>query len=447
MKDLIPKFGHRLEDARFWDLAAEALAVPVLGWALCTGEDIVCTFGAPPAADRAVRTLPCTEDLGLRIVSPQPLSGHAVQVARLIAGVVAQMWADFRVQRSLSQETLKRYRETALLLKAAVAFNGMLDPQAIAAHLLSYFFRACGSAVLTPEGVVVAATGVLAHETRLQLDLPPRAQIQNEGERFGWQAYLWYPLETETPLNLFIVSTREGLTFDTVDLQKVSLLAQLAHAALNTAHQFQARQTLSRYMASPVVETLLRENAAALGGTELEATILFADIRNFTTLTARQGARETVAFLNNYFGRMVEIVREHRGIVDKFLGDGLLAVFGVPFPFEGKANQALLTAEAMLGVVARLEWAGAPVRIGIGISSGSVIAGNVGSAERMDYTVIGDPVNQAAKLQEISKKSGAPIVLTETTYQRLAPELQVRCRLLEATLQDLRVFGCGGDMP
>lgn len=441
MNGLIAKFGHKLEESGFWPLAAQTLACPRLSVVLWADGAAAYSWGAMPPGSAALRELPCVAAFRVRLITPQPLVGRDVQLARFIAEGVALMWADFHVQRTLSQETLKRYRETALLLKAAVAFNGMLEPQAITAHLLSYFHRACGAAVLTPEGVVVAGAGILAHETRIVLNLPPRAHLQNEGERFGWRAYLWYPLETETPLNLLIVSNRDNLTFDTVDLQKVSLLAQLAHAALNTAHQFQARQTLSRYMASPVVETLLRENADALGGVEQDATILFADIRNFTAITARQGARETVGFLNSYFGRMVEVVREHKGIVDKFLGDGLLAVFGVPFPFVGEADQALLAAETMLAAVARLEWADAQVRIGIGISSGTVIAGNVGSAERMDYTVIGDPVNQSAKLQQISKKTGSAIVLTEATYSRLSPELRARCRRLDVDLSGVGVFG------
>jgi class 3 adenylate cyclase len=445
MNGLVAKFGHKLANSGFWRQFVDILGCPELRVVLWADGEGLYAEGEQPAGG-ALREIPCGKALTLQMMTAQPLVGQQVQLARFIAEVVGLMWVDFHVQRSLSHETLKRYRETALLLKAGVAFNGMLQPQAIAAHLLSYFHNACGAAVLTPEGAVVAGSGVLAQESRIVLDLPPRPHLQNEGARFGWRAYLWSPLETETPLNLLIVSTKEGLTFDTVDLQKVNLLVQLAHAALNTAHQFQARQTLSRYMALPVVEALLRENADALGGTEQDATILFADIRNFTTLTARQGARETVSFLNSYFGRMVEVVREHKGIVDKFLGDGLLAVFGVPFPFAGKANQAVLAAEAMQAEVARLVWPGlaadgGKVRIGIGISSGTVIAGNVGSAERMDYTVIGDPVNQAAKLQDISKKTGSAIVLTEATYSRLSPELQARYRRLEMTLGGVGVFG------
>lgn len=442
MTALVAKFGQRLAASGFWADVAAALACPQLVCELCADHASLYTCGeAVPGSDWITTDLTCGGEFFWRLWTPAPLDACEVRLAQFTATTLRQMWQDFCVQRSLSQETLKRYRETALLLKAAVAFNGMLDPQAIAVQLLSYFHRASGSAILTPEGMVLAGAGLLAGATRLALPLPPRAHLQNEGERFGWRAYLWYPLETENPLNVLIVSNREDLTFDTVDLQKVSLLAQLARAALNTAWQFQARQTLSRYVAPPVIEALLRENAAALGGTEQDATILFADIRNFTTLTARQGARETVSFLNSYFSRMVDVVREHHGIVDKFLGDGLLAVFGVPFSFDGEADQAVQAALAMQAAVAPLEWAGAPVRIGIGISSGVVIAGNVGSTERMDYTVIGDPVNQAAKLQDISKKSGCGVVLTEATYARLTPDLQKRCRRLELTLSGVGVFG------
>ena len=223
MKGLIAKFGHRLDENGFWQLVAEALVCPGVSCVLCLDGETLYASGGPQQGEAATIDIPCGAEFSLRLTTPQPLAGHDARLAHFIAGAVAQMWQDFRVQRSLSQETLKRYRETALLLKAAVAFNGMLEPQAIAAHLLSYFYRVCGAAVLTPEGVVVAGAGILAHDTRIVLNLPPRAHLQNEGERFGWRAYLWYPLETETPLNLLIVSNRDSLTFDTVDLQKVSL--------------------------------------------------------------------------------------------------------------------------------------------------------------------------------------------------------------------------------
>lgn len=435
MNPALQRFCEKLAGSGFWDAAAQAIGTNI-GWRAEEAGTPVWQTGPQAGTCTA---FPVSGNMQLLVVAPGELLPPQRCVAAFVARAFGQGWQDAQIQRGLSQETLKRYREGALVLKAAIAFNGLLEPEAIVAELLGYFQKASGAAVLDAAGKVVVATGCLQGSGMLAVDFPPRPHLRNGPTGMGWQAYLWYPLETVDGLSLLIVSDRPELTFDSVDLQKVSVLAQLARAALNTASQFQARQTLSRYMAPAVVEKLLQDHLDVLGGVEQDATVLFADIRNFTTLTARLGAQETVACLNRYFSAMVGIVQQEHGIVDKFLGDGLLAVFGVPFPLPDAAGAAVRAGQGMLEAAARLDWP-VPLQIGIGISSGTVIAGNIGSVERMEYTVIGDAVNQAAKLQDIIKANGHPLVLTETTLQRLDPLFQKRCVPVRQGLQGMTVY-------
>jgi adenylate cyclase len=163
------------------------------------------------------------------------------------------------------------------------------------------------------------------------------------------------------------------------------------------------RGTMARYMTKEVADRLLEDGASALGGAAQEVTILFSDIRNFTNIAEEIGARETVSMLNDYFSAMVDAVFENKGILDKYIGDAIMALFGAPFADEHDADNALATACLMMKRlwtfnVARKANDHSDIVIGIGINTGEVIAGNIGTDKRMDYTVIGDGVNLAARL-------------------------------------------------
>ncbi len=182
--------------------------------------------------------------------------------------------------------------------------------------------------------------------------------------------------------------------------------------------------TMTRYMAKQVVDKLLERGEAMLGGIIQEATIMFADIRNFTTISERNSPQETVSMLNEYFSLMVDIIHSYEGILDKYIGDALLAVFGAPFPSGNDPDQAVKTAIDMLDVLEefnrkrRAEGKG-PINIGIGISTNNVLSGNIGSLKRMDYTVIGDGVNIASRLEGVNKIYGTRILISEFTYHKL----------------------------
>ena len=180
------------------------------------------------------------------------------------------------------------------------------------------------------------------------------------------------------------------------------------------------RSTMARYMPKTVVDQLLDGDLAALSGTSQTVTTLFSDIRGFTTHSEKAGARETVRMLNEYFTEMVEVIDDHQGILDKYIGDAVMALFGAPFVNQEDAQNALDTADVMIRRLnelnsRRAERSQASIRIGIGINSGEVVAGNIGSPKRMDYTVIGGPVNLAARLESATETYGAQILLSENT--------------------------------
>lgn len=192
------------------------------------------------------------------------------------------------------------------------------------------------------------------------------------------------------------------------------------------------KATMYRYMNPGVVEKVMaRGEDSLMEGERKDVTILFSDIRGYTTLTENLGAQEVVGLLNQYFETMVEAVFNFQGTLDKFIGDALMAVFGAPLPLE---NHAWMAVQSALDMRRRLKefnkrrfMENQPqIRIGIGISSGEVVSGNIGSRKRMDYTVIGDGVNLSSRLEGVTKEYGCDIILSEFTYAHCRDRIWVR---------------------
>ena len=193
------------------------------------------------------------------------------------------------------------------------------------------------------------------------------------------------------------------------------------------------KTTMYRYMTPGVAERVMDlGDDTMMVGERKEVTILFSDIRGYTTLTEDLGAAEVVSLLNEYFETMVEAVFDFEGTLDKFIGDALMAVFGAPLPLT--ENHALMAVRSALDMRRRLAefnqrriFANQPrIRIGIGLSSGEVVSGNIGSKKRMDYTVIGDGVNLSSRLESATKEYGCDIILSEYTYRLCPNEFWVR---------------------
>ncbi len=190
------------------------------------------------------------------------------------------------------------------------------------------------------------------------------------------------------------------------------------------------RSTLGKYMTASVMEHLLA-GKVELGGKTLPVTILFTDIRSFTTISEKMDAHDLVALLNEYFTEMVTIVMDEDGVVDKYIGDAIMAVFGAPVPLSDDPLHAVRAAvrmrEALKHLNQRLQQRGiTPLQTGIGIHTGDVVAGNIGSERRMEYTVIGDPVNLASRLESSTKDLGVSVLISEVTYQLVKDHIVAR---------------------
>ncbi len=199
------------------------------------------------------------------------------------------------------------------------------------------------------------------------------------------------------------------------------------------SHEKRMKNTMYRYMTPGVVDKVMALGEGSLMvGERKEVTILFSDIRGYTTLTENLGASEVVSLLNEYFETMVEAVFHYEGTLDKFIGDALMAVFGAPLPLNPPESHGWMAVQSALDMRRRLKEFNDsrpgcdPFCFGIGISSGEVVSGNIGSQKRMDYTVIGDAVNVSARLEQLTKEYGCDIILSEFTYSLCSDRIWVR---------------------
>ena len=191
------------------------------------------------------------------------------------------------------------------------------------------------------------------------------------------------------------------------------------------AEKRKIKKMFSRYVSKDVFDQLMADPSRAnLGGARREMTVLFSDVRGFTTLSEKGRPEDVVQQLNEYFTRMTEVLFAHRGTLDKFVGDMVMALFGAPLDDEDHADHAVETALAMSRALDDLNKAWerqgrTALDIGIGINTGEMVAGNIGSETIVSYTVIGDAVNLGARLESLNKEYGTRIIISEATRTRL----------------------------
>jgi adenylate cyclase len=189
------------------------------------------------------------------------------------------------------------------------------------------------------------------------------------------------------------------------------------------------KDTFGRYMSEEISESIIESGKIELGGEEVQASVLFCDIRGFTTLSESMNASEIVNLLNELFSHIVKPISQSGGVVNKYIGDCIMALFGVP-----KKNQEhpLCALKAALGMrKALLEFnskqleAGLPqVNLGIGIHTGPLVAGNIGAQERMEYTVIGDTVNVASRIESMTKEYACELLVSEELWNQIPDSFQ-----------------------
>jgi adenylate cyclase len=287
------------------------------------------------------------------------------------------------------------------LLRARTLQQVVVIPSGLGATFASALVVGLAGAVVSPwilAGITAAMAGVII-----------------------WASLQWFAGGLWTPLVLPLMAV--GMTF----------VGQLAwQYFVEGREKRQVKKLFSRYVPKDVYEQLIDDPArAALGGRRRRMTVLFSDVRGFTALSEKALPEEVVSLLNEYFSRMVQILFEHRGTLDKFVGDMVMGLFGAPLDDEDHAEHAVQAALAMTRELDKLneEWqaAGRPrLDIGIGIATGDMVAGNIGSDTIMSYTVIGDTVNLGARLESLNKDYGSRIIISEATREALKERYDIR---------------------
>ena len=249
----------------------------------------------------------------------------------------------------------------------------------------------------------------------------------------GMQSAMCAPLSSRDRLFglLYVDNLSKRGTFMPEDLEVFAVIAAQAGLVIDRVmaksevqRQGVQLSALERFL-SPAISRKITAEAAdiRLGGESQRITLLFADVRGFTTMAEKMKPREAVEVLNEFFARMTDVIFEHDGTLDKYLGDGLMALFGAPFALQNDAEAAVRAAVNMQKSLAELNRISgrAPLNIGIGIHTGEAVVGFLGTERRMDYTAIGDTVNVASRLT--SQAGPGQIVISTATYAQICPEI------------------------
>jgi len=204
-------------------------------------------------------------------------------------------------------------------------------------------------------------------------------------------------------------------------------IGQLQKLVNHTAEELRKRESIKelmgKYLSKQVADRILESGVeGTLAGARKEVSVLFADVRGFTAYSEKHDPEDVTRSLNEYFEVMVDVIAAHEGVLDKYIGDGLMVVFGAPMAQPDHATRAIVTALEMQAALQSLNLKRAqrgddPISIGIGVNTGLAISGNLGSIKRMEFTVIGDTVNLAARLE--SRAGQGQILIGKTTYEKV----------------------------
>ena len=239
------------------------------------------------------------------------------------------------------------------------------------------------------------------------------------------------------PIRRLVAGTRsiaEGNFNVTLPVTSRDELGDLTHSFNEMARALREKEAIkrafTRYVAREVVEEILKNpESLVLSGQRRDVTVLFCDIRGFTPLAERLNPEEVVLLLNEFYNLMIETTFKHDGTLDKFLGDGVMCIFGAPIARDDHAMQAVRTALDMQAGITDLSSrfvreGRTPIAVGIGVSAGEVVAGTVGGEDRMEYTAIGDSVNLAARLESTAKPG--QILISERTFEMVKDRIDAK---------------------
>jgi adenylate cyclase len=285
-------------------------------------------------------------------------------------------------------------------------------------------------------GVDIAASEVVSELSRLLWAGGAATAIAIvAGIGAGWLIARWFTAPLEQ-IGTAVRRIGEGQLETRLELHRDDEFGALASAVNDMGVALRERDllkaTVVRYMSHDLAEQILaNRELPTLKGARKQVTVLIVDIRNFTAMSAALAPEEIVAFLNQFFTRMIEAIFSHRGTLDKFLGDGCLAIFGAPLDDPEHDRMAVLAAQDMLTAAHELsaeleEKHGVPLRIGIGLHTGEAVVGNIGSEQRMEYTAIGDTVNIASRLEALTKSYHTELLVSEAVVRGAGPEFAFR---------------------
>jgi len=227
-----------------------------------------------------------------------------------------------------------------------------------------------------------------------------------------------------------------SLIYPAVSITSIYTAVTLYHYMTEEKEKRKVKKAFQYYMTSSVVNEVLKDpEKLKLGGDKKNLSVLFSDIRGFTSISEKMAPEELVHFLNEYLTVMTDLVFKHDGLLDKYMGDAIMAVYGAPLEITDHAYRACVTALEMMSALRPLhqswEKKGLPkMNIGIGVSTGPMVVGNMGSERRFDYTVMGDTVNLGSRLEGINKVYGSNIIIGEKTHNAVKNDLI--CRQLDA---------------
>jgi class 3 adenylate cyclase len=403
-------------------------AAPVRAWLAGDGREDAAGQAWSAAAALPVRVLRCVDLYALGALG-------AVFADVLLADVLGLPAADAARLLPLSallylSSVVLRYLGLELAMRPLLeAIGDRLSPQARRVGQVSLHRRlvAAVPTVTWATGVIVA--GLLTDNTR-RLDRIGLASVI--ALVVAAAVSVWLSLVLADAVSGPIVDLRDatrrvatgdlGVRVPVVSTDETGQLAESFNLMVAGLDERERLRDALGILVDPELTDRVLAEGADLHGEEVDATILFLDVRGFTAFAETAEPQDVVTALNSLYDLVVPVILRHGGHANRFLGDGLLAVFGAPRRHADHATRGVLAAHEIAALVAaRPE---TDLRVGIGLSTGRVVAGTIGGGGRRDFTVIGDTVNTAARVEAVTRETGDAILLTEATFQALPPELQ-----------------------
>jgi adenylate cyclase len=321
-----------------------------------------------------------------------------------------------------------RYVALELAMRPLLEDIGESQPEASPPHFarVSLHRRLLATVPMVTWGTALIVAGLLTDDTR-DLDTIGLASVVAVAVTAAFSIWLSFVLADAVSASIIDLrdATRRlgagdlAVRVPVVSIDETGELAAAFNAMVVGLGEREAlREAFGAFVDPALTERVLAEGAD-LRGEEIEASVLFLDVRGFTEFAERAAAQEVVARLNELYEAVVPVIQQHGGHANKFVGDGLLAVFGAPERHADHAARAVAAACHIAQLVR--EGVGGELRVGLGVNSGRVVVGTIGGGGRRDFTVIGAPVNTAARVEAATRLTGDDILITETTLRALGP--------------------------